>query len=131
MALDRHNFNQIMESWARWVHQGELVSGYGSLMAKLIAQKGVMNFGSSGQKSPVLDCVEAQVEAALMALSRSNRKSAEVVRVHYGAVTLKGVSAHALNRDKAHALDMSLKTYEAHLTRARKHIINTLGGKRA
>ncbi|EGR2700582.1 hypothetical protein G4170_14815 [Vibrio parahaemolyticus] len=128
MTIDRHNLDQLMESWARWVHQGGLVSGYGSIMEKLIAQKGVMNFGSGGKAGPVVDCIEARIEAALMQLATTSPKSVEVIRVHYTAKRLPGLSVDALSRDKAAKLGISLKTYKNHITKARTHVINTLRG---
>ncbi|EPX4144431.1 TPA: hypothetical protein ACGVAU_004397 [Vibrio vulnificus] len=128
MTIDRHYFDQLMESWARWVHQGQGGAAYGSIMEKLIAQKGEMNFGGSGPGGPVIDCIEARIEAALMQLATTSRKAVEVIRVHYGAVRLPGLSHDALRRDKAAKLGISLKTYETHLTKARTHIINTLRG---
>ncbi len=126
MTIDRHNLDQLMESWARWVHQGGLVSGYGSLMEKLIANKGVMNFGSGGKGGPVVDCIEARIEAALMQLAIKSPKSVAVVRVHYSAKTLPGLAINAPRRDKAAKMGISLKTYETHLTKARTYVINTL-----
>ncbi|WP_146042761.1 hypothetical protein [Vibrio vulnificus] len=128
MTCNRHNLDQLMDSWARWVHQGGLVSGYGSIMEKLIDQKGVMNFGSGGKGGPVIDCVEARIEAALMTLATKSPKSVAVVRVHYGAIQLPGLSLDALRRDKAAKMGISLKTYETHLTKARNHLINTVRG---
>ncbi|HHX8487642.1 TPA: hypothetical protein ACVO3E_004276 [Vibrio diabolicus] len=123
MTINRHYFDQLMESWARWVHQGEGGAAYSSIMEKLIAQKGEMHFGSCGGKGgPVVDCIEARIEAALMQLAVKSRKSVEVVRVHYGAVRLTGLPSHALRRDKAAKMGISLKTYETHLTKARAHV---------
>ncbi|WP_412497270.1 hypothetical protein [Vibrio fluvialis] len=124
--MNRQTLDQWMEAWARWVHNGQLIAGYGSLMGKMMATKGFMSFGSGGARSPAIDTTEARIEAALMALATTHPKAVQVVRVHYNAIPLRGLSLEASRQDKAEHLGISLKTYESHLTRARKHIVNAL-----
>lgn len=59
--------DELCESWARWVHRGGLAVSGQSVLSKLIDNHGVMNYGSGGS-GPALNCVEADIEAALMAL---------------------------------------------------------------
>ena len=70
--MDRRHLDQLMESWARWVHHGQLIARYGFVMEKLIANKGVMSFGTGGKASPLIDCVEARIEVLLMDLMFSD-----------------------------------------------------------
>lgn len=125
--ITRENLERHLEAWARWVHRGQLIAGYGSLMGKMIEQKGIMNFGQGGHKSPVIDTIESQIEASLMGLYATHPRSVIVMRVHYGAVRLKGIHPLATRIDKAHALKISVKTYDGHLSRARKHILQQIG----
>ncbi|NSM26811.1 hypothetical protein HT094_22175 [Shewanella sp. ZOR0012] len=57
--------DELCESWARWVHRGGLAVSGQSVLSKLIDNHGVMNYGSGGS-GPTLNCVEADIEAALM-----------------------------------------------------------------
>ncbi len=104
------------------------MSGYRSLMEVMIANQGVMNFGSGGKAGPVVDCVEANIEAALMQLAAKSPKAVAVARLHYGATRMPGLALDALRIDKARRLGISLKTYETHLTKVRNHVINSLRG---
>lgn len=130
MQLSRQYIEQVFENWSRWVHQGGLVAGYRSMMSVMIANQGVISFGGGGRASPIVDCVEADIEAALMNLAQQSPKSAEVLRVHYGVKRVGGLSADALRSDKALALGISVKTYESHLTKAKKHVIKALTDER-
>ncbi|WP_136487854.1 hypothetical protein [Vibrio sp. H11] len=124
--MNRQTLDQWLESWARWVHHGQLIGGYGSLMGKMMANKGFMSFGTGGARSPALDAMEANIEAALMGLAETHPKTVKVLRVHYNAITLPGLSTQATRADKAERLGISLKTYESHLTKARKHILQSV-----
>ena len=123
--MKRHNLEPLFESWARWVHQGGLVAGYGSIMEKLITNRGVMCFGS-GKGAPVVDCIESRIEAALMQLAVTNPQAVEAVRVEYGAVFIKGLKPDAVQFDKALKLGISLKTYKRRLKSARDHVADSL-----
>ncbi|HAS6087734.1 hypothetical protein [Vibrio vulnificus] len=127
MATPRKRLDTLMEMWARWVHHGGVLPSSASLMEVMIANKGVMCFGSGGKKSPVVDCVEADIEAALMQLAQTKPTVAKAVRVHYGAIRLRGVSPDSDQATIAHALGVSLRTYRRHLAQGREHIQRSLG----
>ncbi|HCH5589148.1 TPA: hypothetical protein NKZ51_004500 [Vibrio parahaemolyticus] len=127
MATPRKELDTLMEMWARWVHLGGVLPSSASLMEVMIANKGVMCFGSGGKKSPVVDSVEARIESALMALAEKKPVVAKVVRIHYGAIRLKGVAPEADQATIAHAMGVSLRTYRRYLAQGRDHINHSLG----
>ncbi|MCG6268291.1 hypothetical protein [Vibrio furnissii] len=126
MAAVRQSLDTIMEMWARWVHQGGVLPSSASLMEIMIANKGVMCFGSGGKKSPVVDGVEARIESALMALAADKPMVAKVVRIHYGAIRVPGVGPDATQLDIALKLNLSLRTYRRYLAQGREHITQSL-----
>lgn len=119
---NRHATDEIFEAWARWTHNGKLIAGYGSLMSKMIACQGHFNFGSSKGGQPLIDSIEARIEAALMQLAASDPHVVDVVRVEYGARRLSGLSAMATQAEKATALSISLKTYKRRLKKGRDYV---------
>lgn len=127
MATPRKELDTLMEMWARWVHLGGVLPQSASLMEVMIANKGVMSFGSGGKKGPVVDSVEARIEAALMKLAEKKPVIAKVVRVHYGAQRLKGVAPDADQTTIALAMSLSLRTYRRYLAQGRDHINHSLG----
>lgn len=129
MATPRKELDTLMEMWARWVHLGGVLPQSASLMEVMIANKGVMCFGKGGKKGPVLDSVEAKIESALMKLASNKPVVAKVVRIHYGAIRLRGVSPDADQATMAHALGVSLRTYRRYLAQGRDHIKQSLDGK--
>ncbi|OCH31817.1 hypothetical protein A6E13_16475 [Aliivibrio fischeri] len=122
MATPRKELDTLMEMWARWVHLGGVMPQGASMMEVMIANKGVMCFGSGGKKGPVLDCVEANIESALMALAGKKPMVAKVVRIHYGAIRVPGVSIDADQATIAMVLGVSLRTYRRYLAQGRDHI---------
>lgn len=126
MAAVRQSLDTIMEMWARWVHQGGVLPSSASLMEIMIANKGVMCFGSGGKKGPVVDGIEARIESALMALAADKPMVAKVVRIHYGAIRVPGVGPDATQLDIALKLNLSLRTYRRYLAQGREHITQSL-----
>ncbi|EQB9038076.1 hypothetical protein ACYVOT_003342 [Vibrio cholerae] len=121
------SLDTLMEMWARWVHLGGVLPSSASLMEVMIANKGVMCFGSGGKKSPVVDGVEARIEAALMVLAVDKPMVAKVVRVHYGAIRLSGLDVDATQLQISQRLGLSLRTYRRYLAQGREHISKQLG----
>ncbi|WP_146154632.1 hypothetical protein [Photobacterium leiognathi] len=116
-----------MERWAHWCRNGQLIAGYGSVMSKMIANKGVMCFGSGGGKAPVIDCIEADIEAALMQLAVNKPKVVEVVRMHYLAVYYPGINEQSTQFEKSLRMGISLRTYSTRLKQGRDAVIAALG----
>ncbi|MCR9713907.1 hypothetical protein [Vibrio parahaemolyticus] len=127
MATPRKAIDTLMEMWARWVHLGGVMPQSASLMEVMIANKGVMSFSNGGKKGPVIDSVEADIEAALMRLAEKKPIVAKVVRVHYGALRLRGVAPDADQATIALAMGLSLRTYRRFLAQGRDHIKHSLG----
>lgn len=119
----------VMEMWARWVHQGGYLPASASLMEVMIANKGVMCFGSGGKKSPVVDGIEARIESALMAIAGDKPMVAKVVRIHYGAIRVPGLGPDATQLEIALKLNLSLRTYRRYLAQGREHIQRSLDRK--
>lgn len=76
--------NECMASWALWCHTG-MVQAPKSLMARLMENKGVFNFGSSsGSRGPV-NSVEERIESAVTRLAAKDLFTADVLRLEFGA----------------------------------------------
>lgn len=127
--MSRRGADQIFEVWARWcVSGGVCLPGGSSMMAKMIECKGHMNFGSGGKAAPVVDCVEANVEAALMQLFTTDPITVKVVRFEYLGRFIGVDDGEPLNQmRKAHQLGLSLRTYERRLAKGRNHVLTKLG----
>lgn len=119
------NWDEIFDQWARWVHRGALVPGGQSILGKLIECQGV--FGGSGA-GPVLDCIEAEVEAAVLRLAAENKAAATILRIEYGAV---GDINDDTQLKRALRAGISLPTYKRRLKTAREFVIESLIKKRA
>ena len=118
-----NRWDEIFDQWARWVHSGALVPG--SILGKLIESHGVITYG--GGTGPVLDCIEADVEAAVLRLAAQDQVAADVFRVEYGAL---GNPADMTQLKRAHRLQISLPTYKRRLKSAREFIVNQVRAKR-
>lgn len=119
------NWDEIFDQWARWVHRGSLVPGGQSILGKLIECQGVMNYGCG--KGPALDCIEADVESAVLRLAAENQQAASVFRVEFGAL---GNPLDNTQLKRAHRQGISLPTYKRRLKAAREFVINQLTAKR-
>lgn len=127
--MSRRGADQIFEAWARWcVSGGVCMPGGSSMMAKMIESHGHMMFGSGGGSSPIVDCIEAKVEAALMQLFTTDPITVKVVRFEYLGRFIGVDDGEPLNQmQKAHQLDLSLRTYERRLAKGRNHVLTKLG----
>lgn len=115
--------NSLFDSWARWVHTGHVVK------AKSILQKimdGDSFARSGGGSSPMIECVELNIESALMRLKVTNEAAVSVCRVEYGAVFLPNLPVDAPRHVRALRMGMSLRTYNRRLKEARDHIETSL-----
>ncbi|WP_305817523.1 hypothetical protein [Photobacterium leiognathi] len=112
MAMPRKQLDLALERWAQWVHRGGVLPSAASVMEVMIANKGVMCFGSGGKKTVGVDCIEAEIEAEIMKMANSNKpKLATVLRVEFGVNHRIAVAANESQLKKALALDLSLQTY--------------------
>lgn len=121
----KKELDELCESWARWVHLGGLAVSGQSVLSKLIDNHGVMNYGSGGG-GPVLNCVEADIEAALMLFYTGNPAAVELFRLEYGAVKRLGFYPDKPQFNKAESLGISVRTYKRRLGLVRTHIIEQL-----
>lgn len=119
------NWDEIFDQWARWVHQGALVPGGQSVLGKLIECQGV--FGGGGGGGPVLDCIEADVEAAVLRLAAEDQAAATTFRMEYGAV---GNMNDDTQLKRSLRVGISLPTYKRRLKKARDYVIQALTKKR-
>ncbi|PMN73174.1 hypothetical protein [Enterovibrio norvegicus] len=119
------SWDDIFDQWARWVHSGSLVPAGQSILGKLIENQGVFGGGGGG---PVLDCIEAEVEAAVLRLAAEDTAAATVFRIECGALGFHVQDDTQLKR--AHRTGISLPTYKRRLKKARETIIQQLTEKR-
>lgn len=121
-------FDDVFNSWARWVNQGGHAPGGQSILSKLIDNKGMVTYG--GGVGPSLDCIEAEIESALCALQRDNPNSVHLFRLEYAAIRQRGFDASKPQLEKSHALGISVRTYKRRLSTARTFVIHRLKKKR-
>lgn len=127
MAMPRKQVDLALERWARWVHRGGVLPSSASVMEVMIANKGVMCFGSGGKKAVGVDCVEAEIEAEIMKMANSNKpKLATVLRIEFGVYQQCAVAANDSQLKKALALELSLQTYRNYLSQARRQVATRL-----
>ena len=116
------------ELWARWSCAGHAVSAGRSMLAMLIDNKGEMFFGGSGSGGPPSDGIECAIEVAVLSLFAADPLNADVLRMEYNAAwwlvaARRGIEQYdprgADQYNKAHALGISLRTYERRLKAAR------------
>ena len=130
-ALDK-----LLHGWSGWC-LGGLGGGSGSsMLAQLIDKKGEIFFdGPSGSSGPG-DGIEQRIEAVVMEMAAKNLKQADVLRLEYSAGwwwvcerwNIQDYDpATATQLDRARALGLTWRTYQRHLSVARKMIIKRLG----
>ncbi len=125
MSYRNNQRDKQFDSWARWCVSGGSLPGYKSIMGKMMQDQGVMTFGS-GPASPVIDCVELEIENALSVLAKTNLPAVQIIRFEYGAVNLQGLNASATQLQKANKLEISVRTYRTRLKLAREFVSVTL-----
>ncbi|HAS6073697.1 TPA: hypothetical protein I7144_20775 [Vibrio vulnificus] len=95
-----------------------------SILGKLIECQGVFGGGGGG---PVLDCIEADVEAAVLRLAAEDQAAATTFRMEYGAV---GNVYDDTQLKRALRVGISLPTYKRRLKKAREYVIDALTRRR-
>lgn len=117
---------QQFDAWARWVHGGCLVRPQTSVLGVLIEYQGVPPRGAGGSKPLYYRCVEADIEAAVITLAGQEPAAVVVLRLEFGATKVARLNAKPNQRDKAHAIGISLRTYQTRLSRAKSFINATV-----
>ena len=74
----------------------------------------------------MIECVELNIESALMRLKVTNEAAVSVCRVEYGAVFLTNLPVDAPRHVRALRMGMSLRTYNRRLKEARDYVESTL-----
>jgi len=121
MSSLRHSHNKArleryFEQWARWVHTGQVTTAK-SILQKLI--DGDSFDCSGGGCSPIVECVELNIESALMRFMVTNKQAVTVCRVEYGALFMPNLPIDANRETRALRMGMSLRTYNRRLQDAR------------
>lgn len=107
-----------MNHHAVWCHTGK-VQAPKSLMARLMENQGVFNFGSgAGPKGPT-NSIEERIESAMMKLASDDLMSADTIRLTFGAGALNVCKRRKLRikwqeatqAQKAEALGISERTF--------------------
>lgn len=130
--------DQVLHKWAAWTYGGIGLLGAGSsMLARLIDRKGENMFsGATGSSAPQ-DGIELLIEGFVSVLAAQSIDRADALRLEYAAgwwnvCERRGVSDYdpteANQSDRAHALCMSLRSYERKLSEAKKFISERLGG---
>lgn len=133
----RNDLDELLEAWVRWCHAGGILPAMGaSTIAKLMENKGNITFGSGGhQHAPIIDSVEANIEAIVMNMAHQHPLQADVLRLEYGAgwtavaqrQSLRGYHSTNMGQfEKAQALGVSVRTYRRYLATAREQLTKKL-----
>lgn len=124
-----------LDLWARWTCADQTAPAGRSMLAKLIDNKGELFFGGGGGSGPQTGGIECAIEAAVLSLFAADPLNADVLRFEYNAAwwlvaARRGIAQYdprgADQYNKAHALGISLRTYERRLKAARASIESTL-----
>lgn len=120
-----------LDLWARWSCADQSASVGRSMLAKLIDNKGELFFGGGGGSGPQTGGIECAIEAAVLSLFATDPLTADVLRMEYNAAWWlvagrRGIEQYdprgADQYNKAHAMGISLRTYERRLKAARTFI---------
>lgn len=131
----------LLHKWAIWTFGGVGLLGAGaSMLARLIDRKGENMFsGASGHSAPQ-DGIEVLIEGFVTELAAMSLDRADALRLEFSAgwwnvCERRGVAdyepAEANQSDRAHALCMSLRSYERKLSEAKKYIQERLRAEHA
>lgn len=125
------NLDVALDLWARWSCEDQSAPAGRSMLAKLIDNKGELFFGGGGSSGPQTGGIECAIEAAVLSLFAADPLNADVLRLEYNAAwwlvaARRGIKQYdprgADQYNKAHALGISLRTYERRLKAARTFI---------
>ncbi len=134
-----NDLDDLLERWARWCLQGGGAAMGTSLLGLLMDNGGVLSRSTAGGAPPMgaQSCpLEERVEYAVVALAREDLLTADVLRLEYNAGVAPVVSRRKLRGydhrnigqlQKAHALEMGVRTYKRRLAKARLHVEQALG----
>ena len=120
-----------LDLWARWTCADQSAPAGRTMLAKLIDNKGELFFGGGGSSGPQTGGIECAIEAAVLSLFTADPLNADVLRMEYNAAwwlvaARRGIAQYdprgADQYNKAHALGISLRTYERRLKAARAFI---------
>ena len=134
-----NDLDDLLERWARWcLHGGGAALGT-SLLGVLIDNGGVVSRSTVGGSVPMgaeSSPLEERIEYAVVSLAREDLLTADVLRLEYNAGVARVVSRRKLRGydhrnigqlQKAHALEMGVRTYKRRLAKARLHVEQVLG----
>jgi hypothetical protein len=102
------------------------------MLAKMIDNHGLINFDQAGPSTPH-DSHETLIEAAFMALSRTNPLAVDAVRLEFFAgwedvacrYGVKNYDPRAMGQEqRANVLNVSLRTYRRRLAEAKQTVSN-------
>lgn len=117
MTLDH-----ALELWARWVISGgHEQRGFQSVIHMMMVTQCVFSGGGKPAGIPA-DGIEADIEAALLALRQSDMPAANAVRVEY--------MRQGTQLQKAMSLQLTLRTYRKHLQKGRAALLRHLAERR-
>lgn len=119
-------FSDIVEAWARWCHQGKLMPVGSSIMSRFIENKGHITFGSGGTSAPIIDCIESDIELALMALNDRDPDAVMLFRLEHGALRMNKFDPTKPQLEKAACLGISVRTYRRRLAKCKEHVLTQL-----
>ena len=117
-----------LDLWARWSCADQSAPAGRSMLAKLIDNKGELFFGGGGGGGPQAGGIECAIEAAVLSLFATDSLNADVLRMEYNAAWWLVAARREIEQydprgadqyNKAHALGISLRTYERRLKAAR------------
>lgn len=118
--MRRPDLDELLEMWARWIVNG--CNSHGSGFASMLEMMMVTRCQFNGGGGPPSDYLEVSVEAAVMSLTAVDPESATVIRVEYGAWTSKSLDGATTQLARAHAMGITLRSYERRLKKAREYV---------
>lgn len=139
MARRAYNrVDRLCDSWARWLSDGRTAESGGadSMLARLIDNKGELNFGGGGGGSrEPRDTLEERVEILVYQMAKTAPLCADALRLEYAAgahrvAVARGWKHYTPGQDQlSHALllGVSLRTYRTRLAEARGKIAVEFG----
>ena len=124
--------DSLLESWAEWLEGDTALLGGGlSMLARLIDGKGEILFGNSSGSSQPNDTMESRLESIVMAMAACKPDRADVLRLEYSAgwwsvCRRRGIKSYdprgTDQMQRAHAMQLTLRTYKRRLAEARAEI---------
>ena len=113
-----------LHDWAAWVQNDKEAGGSASQIYKMMTSGGLLG----GGQATGLQCNEAELEEALLRWilkSEENKKKVRILRYEYDALSM-GWTVDATQKDKAHRIGVSLRTYNNHVKACKDYLIKAL-----